>query len=785
MKAFKSAFFSSLFVFIFLFINNINASNDTFSIDVEHYKIELKNIDFSNKTIVGQTTITFKSKTNDLEEIHLHLKALNVDSVIFEKQVLNSTKSDDNINLSLSRKLQKDETGILTLYYSGTPAKDPYWGGFYFSNADGGYAYNMGVAFVDQPHNYGRVWFPCIDNFVDKATYDFYISTNADKSAICSGNLIDSTLENNTITWHYKLTQEVPTYLVSFAVGNYKFINWTYKGIKQNHEVILAATPEDTAKMRSSFRNLNSGMDIFETYYSPYYWDRIGFVLVPFSSGAMEHACNIAYPKNAADGSLNRETLWAHELSHHWWGNLVTCEDGENMWLNEGWAVFSEKLFLLKQYGTERMAQALMDDLDYVMQYAHIEDDTILPLYPVPYPNTYGRHVYDKGGLVVNTLRNYMGDSLFFYSIHQYLENNKFGHANTKDLENQLSQYSKIDLTDFFNDWIYAPGYPHFIIRNIETTKNGNDWESDISFKLKTRFNQQKYLNTPLVVSVFDENWKRHDFEFRSDLENNFTFNTDFAPQLFLLNLDVNIANAVSFDMKRVKSKGTVNFDAGKMNLQVNEIKDSALVFVEHHWVGPDHDVSYKNPVKFSDYRYWTFSGIFPDNFKADAMINYNGTEGNINGQNYLDHTLNIQNEDSLILMYRTNPASPWNEYDNYEVFKGNIYDSRGVIKIYEIKPGDYCLGLYDFTADIQKMEAPEGYNIFPNPAEETFRIVFNDYQHDFDSVSLYDFNGKLIDRKPAKNKMEIDFNTSQLKTGEYLLKIFGNQEFTEKIIIK
>src|ERR1700747_1117469 len=95
--------------------------------------------------------------------------------------------------------------------------------------------------------------------------------------------------------------------------------------------IMLAGLPADTVKMKNSFVHLQDALSIFENYFGKFHWDKVGYSLVPFNSGSMEHATNIASPLFASNGTTAYETLFYHELSHHWFGDLVTCRTEEDM----------------------------------------------------------------------------------------------------------------------------------------------------------------------------------------------------------------------------------------------------------------------------------------------------------------------------------------------------------------------------------------------------------------------------------------------------------------------
>ncbi|RLD47778.1 MAG: hypothetical protein DRI94_13510, partial [Bacteroidetes bacterium] len=201
-----------------IIINNKAYHSD--SLDVLNYDINLDITDFTNQKISGHTLLKIVSKVNNLSNIALDLQQLTIDS-IFVDSIKNTTfnYNDTLINIAVSP-YNTSDTILVNIFYHGTPQIDPSsWGGFYFQ---GDYAYNLGVGFESEPHNYGRVWFPCIDDFVDRATYDYRITAKNGYFAVCNGTLMDTTYNgNNTHTFHWRLHNTIPTYLSSVAVSKY------------------------------------------------------------------------------------------------------------------------------------------------------------------------------------------------------------------------------------------------------------------------------------------------------------------------------------------------------------------------------------------------------------------------------------------------------------------------------------------------------------------------------------------------------------------------------------
>jgi len=456
-----------ILILFFTFIFSLNGKNTAFArfsqngnpktalysdtLEAVHYGIHLTDISLTDKTIKGYTEVQLISRVEQLSTITLELSSLHIDSVfITAKKTLAFDHSADKITISLQEALVKGDTTEVTIYYHGHPFVDASgWGGFHFS---GDYALNLGVGFATVPHNLGKAWFPCIDDFRDRALYDVYLTVTNDKKAISGGILVDVTDHgNNTSTWHWKTKYTLPTYLISATTGPYELITDTYNGLQKIIPITYYCRPADTSKVAGTFVNMKKILRVFEDHFGPYPFERVGNTATPGRLGAMEHASNVSYPFSGWTGNTSREGWYAHELSHMWFGNKVTCSSAEDMWLNEGRAVWCESLYREMIYGKQAYRDNMRRKLKEVLQSAHVDDNGYYALYGIPQTITYGTTVYQKGGQVVHTLRGYIGDSLFFGGVKAYLQKYAYHNASTFDLRDFLSAYCGIDLHPFFD----------------------------------------------------------------------------------------------------------------------------------------------------------------------------------------------------------------------------------------------------------------------------------------------------------------------------------------------
>lgn len=741
--------------------NTIDTRTDTF--DVLHYSIDASFLNFrTDKKIVAQTILQVRLKA-DATQMRLDLLELPVSAVSVNGQPAIYTYSSPDLRISLDN-VQNGDTLLVAVSYSGNPKQDPQWGGFYFS---GPYAFNLGVGFASDPHNFGRVWFPCFDNFVDRATFDFSITVDSSDRAYANG-LLHSTTQNSdqTETFHWQMNDPIPTYLVAVAIAPYEEVRMNVDGIP----VLLTALAADTSNLRKSFENLPTCIRTFVSSYGEHTFDRIGFNTVPFNSGAMEHATNIAYPRYAiANGDKTSETLFAHELAHHWWGNTITCKTQEDMWLNEGWASYSERLFLEAVYGKKAYDDDIEDNHHSVLQFAHVLDEAILPVSGIGHANTYGRHVYDKGADMVHTLRGLMGDQSFFEACKSFQSSFKFKDVTTRDLHTHFQSYTTLDLTGFFEQWVKTPGFAHFNI--LSATKQDGAYK--LTIKQTPRFNQEVYTNVRLSLAAIASG-KRYDTEvILNQAQQTFSITCPFEPEFWVLDPDDKISDATTTDQVTITSEEQ-NLTHGmmkKVRLEMSD-KDSVQLWVTHHWAPADG--SYGKPLgaQLSKERYWEIQGFWNENTQLATQLIYSGLKSTAPDYGFLDANLIRSTEDSLVLLYRPNARSAWSEAQDYTKNMGSLFDKRGTIDISNLRKGQYCLAMYDASLlQASNLDKRPAFKLFPNPASQEINVELSSPKEGV--LEITNMQGQVIHSYPMngsqlKHKIDISF----LASGVYLVGI-------------
>lgn len=186
-----------LIVFISLLMIGKFSNAQSFYPDVTNYEIHLLDVNHTTKNITATTKVKFTVITNNTSQIDLSLEQFTIDSILQNSQLLSYTYNDTLIRINLSTPMNIGDTSTIQISYHGIAHTEASgWGGFH---VDVNYAFNMGVGFETDPHNYGRSWYPCVETFTDKATYDFFITTNLGKQAFCNG-LLNGIIANSNGT---------------------------------------------------------------------------------------------------------------------------------------------------------------------------------------------------------------------------------------------------------------------------------------------------------------------------------------------------------------------------------------------------------------------------------------------------------------------------------------------------------------------------------------------------------------------------------------------------------
>jgi len=350
--------------------------------------------------------------------------------------------------------------------------------GMYFINPDG-----IDSGIPREMWSQGEVnnncgWFPTIDEPEQKFTHEINITVDTALTTLSNGNLDYTSLnKNGTKTDHWSMDLPHSSYLVMAAAGTYKMVedNWR-DSIPVNYYV----EPQYAPYARKIFGNTPAMIEYFSKLLKyDYPWQKYSQMVVrDFTSGAMENTtATLMYEAMQQDDrSLldnTEEEVISHELFHHWFGDLATCKNWANLAMNESFACYSEARWAEHKYGKDAADLMLKHDLDVYLTEANFHKAPIIEHYYDDPDDLFDHHRYEKGALVLNMLRNYLGDTVFFAALHNYLVANAYKNVELSDLREAMEKASGEDLHWFFEEWFEKPGHPVLEISQEYKEKEG------------------------------------------------------------------------------------------------------------------------------------------------------------------------------------------------------------------------------------------------------------------------------------------------------------------------
>ena len=698
-------------ILVFATITAIAKTNVGENIDVTHYEIHLNNIDFTNHTLQAQTVVTLTA-LNAVNSFELELKSLNVTSVTSsDANVSNFTQNDGVLTTSLASPLAVNANASFTISYGGSTFNES-WGGIMWS---GNYVCNMGVGFESIPHNLGKCWFPCVDNFTDKATYDVFVTVPTATTAVCGGNLVNDTNNGDgTHTVHYNVPQEIATYHISFAIGDY--VEWTdtYNGIERDIPITVYVKPSQINNVPGTFVHVKDIASFYENNFGAYPFNRIGYVVT--SVGCMEHVDNIGITSGVVTGNTTQEEYVAHELSHMYFGNKVTCATAEEMWLNEGFAQFCGVFYRSEIYGEDDFQQAMSSKTNNITNWCKSENNWI-PLNNVPQTMTYDNSaVYNRGAVVVNTMMNYMGRETFLEGLRSYLNTYNYNAASSEQLRDALTAATGIDMTGFFDTYVFTAGMPHYGVDLLNVTQNGNQYDATVKMTYQHYGPEHVGQNNRVEVTFVDNagnmqtelvNWDGE--------EATCTVTLNISPIAAFADYYNHFLDAKFDNNLTATAPATLGINQ-QLSIVVSSVNDSVMLRGEEHYVAPDNDHNIPGTT-LSTKHYWNVLRL---DFGGSDVYGKFTFSNNANMDGDIIHSEN----DSAVLLYRANINEAWHSIPYTQQGNWKI----GIMTVGDLQSGQYTiaaidktqLGLNESIIDTKQMI------LTPNPTENFVKISNN-----------------------------------------------------------
>lgn len=772
--------FALLVLLIMVAKNSFAQSSETDLIDVELYTIEI-NYDFPENQYIfeANTSVFFNTRDPQSDTIILDLICDEVLDVVSEYGDTLGFRYDRS-NVSLHIALPQTRFGVKIHYGTNGYVEGYGWGGLHISRD---MCYNLGVAFDEYPHNYGRAWFPCRDNFYDKANYFIRVHSPNRYQHQCSGVCLSATENDGIRTTEWELSNPAPTYLVSVALAPFHTIERPVNSLYGNYPLTLAFTSHDSTRVAEAYEILDDVVPMFERCLGPYRWDRIGYVAT--EKGSMEHINNIGLVSvcMADKEQMACQMTICHELAHAWFGNLITCASQEDMWFNEGGASFCEELANEAAYGKESSVNYYQEMLSKVLRTAHMDDGGYRSLSGMDRHYTYGTTSYKQGAMMWHSLRGYLGDSLFYQTMRQFFAQSglNFPSLSAEQIRDSLSAISNVDLTDFFNFHVFNPGFVDYSVDAFEVA--GNNASITLRQLLRAAPSYSRGNRVPVTFFSQDRREETRLMEFDDSVATE-TFSLPFAPAYAVVDYYHALSDACTSDTVALATKGLKDLNNAYAKIYVNHATSGtdAWVHVGHHYVRPEGELP-EGMLRISD-RYWQVAGIVPWDGDVQGRFFYNQGTNNTAGAAFLDYGFydKRQTLDSMCLVYRPTAHDVWQVVSRTRTSSSSATKGYFTARLF---PGQYALAVIDSNiVSIPEIEQPQSLSIRPNPAHSSqFGLYWTSATQPLD-ITIFDATGKEVFRQAnVTNATKIRHH---LTAGIYVVVAqFGNKVARAKLVIE
>ena len=513
--------------------------------DLVHTKLDVK-FDFDQAWMYGKEWLTLRPHFYATDSLKLDAKGMNIKEVALisngKKTPLKYTYDNAFLKITLDKTYKGGENYTIYIDYISKPDEFKGEGSVAITDAKGLYFINPKGLEKDKPTQIwtqgetesNSVWMPTIDKPNQKCTEEISMTVPSKYVTLSNGLLVSQKKNTDgTRTDNWKMDLPHSPYLFFMGVGEYTVVKDSYKGKEVSYYVekeyapvarkIFGLTPE-----MIKFYSDKLGVD----YQWPKYSQIVGRDYV---SGAMENTTATLHQESAnqnarqlLDGNSWEEVI-AHELFHQWFGDLVTCESWSNLTVNESFADFSETIWDEYKYGKDAG-----DNHNYIAMQEYLNSGSdkkdLVRFYYRDKEDMFDAVSYNKGGRVLNMLRNYVGEDAFYKSLNNYLTTNKFKNGEAQQLRLAFEAVTGQDLNWYWNQWYYGSGHP------VVKIDYKYDDAAGKALVIIQQTQPDKTFKLPIAIDVYNgTNKKRYNVWMTNKTD---TFSINYTQHPDLINVD-------------------------------------------------------------------------------------------------------------------------------------------------------------------------------------------------------------------------------------------------------
>ncbi|WP_201978389.1 M1 family metallopeptidase [Hymenobacter rubidus] len=446
--------------------------------DLVHTKLDVR-FDYAKRYLYGKEWVTLKPHAYPTDSLRLDAKGMDIKAVALvsggQQTPLKYDYADGmNLRINLGRSFKPGEEYTIYLDYTSKPDELKVQGSAAITDAKGLYFINPDSATAGKPVQIwtqgetegSSAWFPTIDRPNQKTTEEISMTVPSKYVTLSNGRLASSTPAGpglRTDVWKMDLPHS--PYLFMMAVGDFKIYKDTWRGKEVNYYL----EPKYAPFAKQIFGNTPDMLEFYSNRLGVEYpWNKYAQIVArDYVSGAMENTTATLHgeqvqmtDRELLDREYSSESVIAHELFHQWFGDYVTAESWSNITVNETMADFSEGLYAEHKYGKDAADAHYYRYLRRYLMSPRDATKTLVRFHYDQQEEVFDLVSYQKGGAIMDMLRTYLGDDVFFAGLQKYLKDNAFGNGESHQMRLAFEAVSGQDLNWFYNQWYFAPGHP-------------------------------------------------------------------------------------------------------------------------------------------------------------------------------------------------------------------------------------------------------------------------------------------------------------------------------------
>jgi aminopeptidase N len=429
--------------------------------DLEHSKIALK-FDTEQKKVIGDVTHSVSILKENTRKLVFDSVGLAIQSVKLNRAEVKFETTDTKLIVPLAASAKKGDKFEVEISYQAKTTK-----GAFFILPDKDYPDRPKQIWTQGESEDTRYYLPTYDYPNDRLTTETILTVPASWLTIANGKLVSVRDAGHGMrTWDWQETLPSSTYLITVVAGEFDEIKDTWRG----KPVTYYAPKGRGDRLKINYGRTPQMLELFSKKLGvDYPWEKYAQSMVDdFVAGGMENSSattntssSLIHPTLAPEYTTGQDPLISHELGHQWFGDLVTCKDWGNIWLNEGFATFMETMWVESYFPKD---QAEYDRWSGIQEWFEQSNLWAKPMVRHDFDDSseFDGNAYGKGGLVLYMLRHQIGEEAFYRGLKHYLEANRGKNVVTADLVKAIEEETHINVDQFFTQWAYGAGAPKF-----------------------------------------------------------------------------------------------------------------------------------------------------------------------------------------------------------------------------------------------------------------------------------------------------------------------------------